>query len=226
MFEWIKSGFGPAIQIALLLACVFQPIALPTESVAVRYREGVGHGFVVLRTPDGKPLKSCSSERMIGRKIFSVSMSSSPRWMDKQPANCSLSQRNFRYRYLFQTRKETPMKRLRYLGLVTLLAVMTCNTSGQMVRQKDRVISGNANLSKLIKEGTEAVKDDKLREVLLDSSVNAVILQDRTQGGATSGDYGYWILYAKGRDTNLKAEKISKEDYEWLINFSDRVDKD
>jgi hypothetical protein len=89
------------------------------------------------------------------------------------------------------------------------------------------VISGNANLSKLNKEGPVAVKNDKLSEVLLDSSVNAVILQDRTaQGGATSGDYGYWILYAKGRDTNLKKEKISKEDYEWLINFADRVDKD
>jgi hypothetical protein len=55
MFEWIKSGFGPAIRIALLLACVFQPIAFPAESVAVRYREGVSHGFLVLRTPDGKP---------------------------------------------------------------------------------------------------------------------------------------------------------------------------
>ena len=119
------------------------------------------------------------------------------------------------------------MKHLRYLGVVTLLAVMTCNVSGQTVRQKDRVISGNANLSKLNQEGTGAVKDDKLREVLLNSGVNAVILQDRTaQGGATSGDYGYWILYAKGRDTNLKEEKISKEDYEWLINFADRVDED
>jgi hypothetical protein len=87
------------------------------------------------------------------------------------------------------------MKHLRYLGLVALMAVMTCNTSGQMVRQKDRAISGNADLSKLDTEGTGAVKDDKLRKVLQDSSVNAVILQDRTtQGGATSGDYGYWIL--------------------------------
>jgi hypothetical protein len=104
------------------------------------------------------------------------------------------------------------MTRLRYLGLMTLLAVMTCNTSGQTVRQKDRVISGNANLSKLNQEGTGAVKDDKLREVLLDSNVNAVILQDRTtHGGATSGDYGYWILYAEGRDTNLKAEKYQKK---------------
>jgi hypothetical protein len=44
------------------------------------------------------------------------------------------------------------------------MAVMTCNTSGQTVRQKDRVISGNANLSKLDTEGTGAVKDDKLPE--------------------------------------------------------------
>jgi hypothetical protein len=172
---------------------------------------------------------------MMGQEIFSVSMSpflgtqeqseQTFTTMDGQ-ATCSLSQGNFRYRYLFQSRKEAPMTRLRYLGLVTLLAVMTCNASGQTVRQKDRVISGNANLSKLNQEGTGAVKDDKLREVLLDSSVNAVILQDRTPGGATSGEYGYWTLYAKGRDTNLKAEKISKEDYEWLINFADRVDKD
>jgi hypothetical protein len=120
------------------------------------------------------------------------------------------------------------MKRLRYLGLVTLMAVMTCNTSGQTVRQKDRVISGNANISKLDTEGTGAVKDDQLRKVLQDSSVSVVILQDRTThyGGAKSGYYGYWILYAKGRDTNLKVEKISKEDYEWLINFANRVDED
>jgi hypothetical protein len=53
------------------------------------------------------------------------------------------------------------MKHLRYLGLVTLMAVMTCNTSGQTVRQKDRVISGNANLSKLDTEGPGALKTTK-----------------------------------------------------------------
>jgi hypothetical protein len=63
------------------------------------------------------------------------------------------------------------MKCLRYLGLVNLLAVMTCDPSGQTVRQKDRVISGTANLSTLNQEGTGALKDDKLREVLLDNSV-------------------------------------------------------
>jgi hypothetical protein len=119
------------------------------------------------------------------------------------------------------------MMRLRYLGLVALLVVMTCNASGQTVRQKDWVISGNANLSKLNKEAPGAVKDDKLREVLLDGSVNTIILQDRTkQGGATSGHYGYWILYTKGRETKLEEEKIAKEDYEWLIQFAERVDKD
>jgi hypothetical protein len=32
------------------------PTALTAEGVAVRYREGVSHGFLVLRTPDGKPI--------------------------------------------------------------------------------------------------------------------------------------------------------------------------
>jgi hypothetical protein len=75
MFEWIKSGFGPAIRIALLLGCVFQPIALPAESVAVRYREGASHGFLVLRTPDGKP-PEIMLIGAIGQEIFSVSISS------------------------------------------------------------------------------------------------------------------------------------------------------
>jgi hypothetical protein len=129
--------------------------------------------------------------------------------------------------YMSRRLERNPMKRLRYLGLVTLMAVANCNVSGQTVRQKDRVISGSANLSKLETEGPGAVKDDKLRKILQDSSVSAVILQNRTtHGGATSRDYGYWILYAKGRDTNLKMEKISKEDFKWLINFADRVDED
>jgi hypothetical protein len=75
MFEWIKSGFGPAIQIALLLACVFQPIALPAESVAVRYREGVGHGFLVLRTPDGKPLADGDSTQVVRGDLVTSKMS-------------------------------------------------------------------------------------------------------------------------------------------------------
>jgi hypothetical protein len=64
MFECIKHGFGPAILIALLFACVFQPTALPAQSVKVRYREGVGHGFLVLRTPDGKSLADGESTQV------------------------------------------------------------------------------------------------------------------------------------------------------------------
>jgi hypothetical protein len=64
MFECIKHGFGPAIRVALLFACVFQPTALPAQSVTVRYREGVGHGFLVLRTPDGKPLADGESTQI------------------------------------------------------------------------------------------------------------------------------------------------------------------
>src|SRR5258708_6986100 len=68
MFEWIKSGFGPAIRIALSLACVFQPIALPAKS-------GVGHGFLVLRTPDGKPLADGDSTQVVRGDLVTSKMS-------------------------------------------------------------------------------------------------------------------------------------------------------
>jgi hypothetical protein len=64
MLECIKHGFGPAIRIGLLLACVFRPTALSAQSVKVRYREGVGHGFLVLRTPDGKSLADGDSAQV------------------------------------------------------------------------------------------------------------------------------------------------------------------
>src|SRR6266853_1811916 len=64
MFECIKHGFWPAIRIALLFACVFQPTALAAPSVKVRYREGVGHGFLLLRTPDGKSLADGDSTQI------------------------------------------------------------------------------------------------------------------------------------------------------------------
>jgi hypothetical protein len=64
MFEWTKRGFETVIRIALLIASLLQPTALPAQSVAVRYREGVGHGFLVLRTPDGKPLADGDSTQI------------------------------------------------------------------------------------------------------------------------------------------------------------------
>src|SRR6201988_205023 len=64
MFECIKHKVGPAILIALLFAGVFQPTALPAQSAKVRYREGVGHGFLVLRAPDGKPVADGESTQV------------------------------------------------------------------------------------------------------------------------------------------------------------------
>jgi hypothetical protein len=64
MFECIKHGFWPAIRIALLFACVFHPTALSAQAVKVRYREGVGHGFLLLRTPDGKSLADGDSTQV------------------------------------------------------------------------------------------------------------------------------------------------------------------
>jgi hypothetical protein len=44
--------------LAILLTCVglLQPCALPADTVAVHYKEGLVHGFLVLRTLDGKTL--------------------------------------------------------------------------------------------------------------------------------------------------------------------------
>jgi hypothetical protein len=53
MLGRVQSRLLPA-----LLACVFllQPHALPAETVAVRHKEGLMHGFLVLRTLQGKAL--------------------------------------------------------------------------------------------------------------------------------------------------------------------------
>ena len=64
MFEWINRGFKDVIRIALLIASLLQPTALPAQSVKVRYREGVGHGFLVLRTSDRKPVTDGDSTRL------------------------------------------------------------------------------------------------------------------------------------------------------------------
>jgi hypothetical protein len=64
MFEWINRGFKDVIRTALLMASLLQPTALPGQSVKVRYREGVGHGFLVLRTSDGKPVADGDSTQL------------------------------------------------------------------------------------------------------------------------------------------------------------------
>jgi hypothetical protein len=56
--------FRASIQVVLLLACLRQPTALPAESVPVHYREGVSHGFLVVRTQDGKPIADGESTQV------------------------------------------------------------------------------------------------------------------------------------------------------------------
>jgi len=55
MFDWIIRGSVLRL-LLLLLPCLLSSTALLAESVAVRYKEGVSHGFLVLRTPDGKTI--------------------------------------------------------------------------------------------------------------------------------------------------------------------------
>jgi len=57
-------GFRASIRVVLLLACLVQPRTLPAESVPVHYREGVSHGFLVVRTQDGKPIADGESTQI------------------------------------------------------------------------------------------------------------------------------------------------------------------
>jgi len=50
--------------VCLLLACLLQPTVSPTETVGVRYPEGVSHGFLVLRTMDGKSIADGDSTQV------------------------------------------------------------------------------------------------------------------------------------------------------------------
>ncbi len=63
MFEWIIRGSSLRL-LVLLLASLLSSTALMAESVAVRYKEGVSHGFLVLRTSDGKPIADGESTQV------------------------------------------------------------------------------------------------------------------------------------------------------------------
>src|SRR4030095_7032160 len=63
MFDWIIRGGVPRF-LLLLLPCLLSSAALIAESVAVRYKEGVSHGFLVLRTPDGKTIADGESTQV------------------------------------------------------------------------------------------------------------------------------------------------------------------
>jgi hypothetical protein len=50
------GGFRGSIRFVFLLASLLQTTASPGETVPVCYPEGVSHGYLVLRTLDGKPI--------------------------------------------------------------------------------------------------------------------------------------------------------------------------
>jgi hypothetical protein len=54
---------GSSIRLVLLLTSMLPP-TVTAEGVAVRYREGVSHGFLVLRTPDGRPIADGESTQV------------------------------------------------------------------------------------------------------------------------------------------------------------------
>jgi hypothetical protein len=63
MFEWIIRGSSLRL-LLLLIPSLLSSTALMAESVAVRYKEGVAHGFLVLRTPDGKTIADGESTQV------------------------------------------------------------------------------------------------------------------------------------------------------------------
>ncbi len=64
MFERIMDGSGASMRVVLLLVSLLQPTMLPAEPVTVRYPEGVSHGFLVLRTQEGKSIADGDSTQV------------------------------------------------------------------------------------------------------------------------------------------------------------------
>jgi hypothetical protein len=62
-YRWLW-GIGALICFVFLLARLLQPNFVAAESVVVRYPEGVAHGFLVLRTLDGKPIADGESTQV------------------------------------------------------------------------------------------------------------------------------------------------------------------
>jgi hypothetical protein len=56
--------FRAFIRFSFLLVCLLQPTVSPTEMISVRYAEGVSHGFLVLRTLDGKSIADGDSTQV------------------------------------------------------------------------------------------------------------------------------------------------------------------
>ena len=62
MFE--RAIRGIRVRLLLLLTCILVATTLQADGVRVRYAEGVSHGFLVLRTPDGKPVADGESSQV------------------------------------------------------------------------------------------------------------------------------------------------------------------
>lgn len=58
------GAFRPSIHFVFLLTFLLQNPASPAEMIAVRYPEGVSHGYLVLRTLDGKPIADGDSTQV------------------------------------------------------------------------------------------------------------------------------------------------------------------
>src|SRR5258708_24537300 len=63
MFERMISGSSVRLFL-FLTASLLLSTALGADSVTVRYKEGVAHGFLILRTPDGKPIADGESTQV------------------------------------------------------------------------------------------------------------------------------------------------------------------
>jgi hypothetical protein len=57
-------GFRSSTRLVFLLVSLLQAAASPADTVPVRYPEGVSHGFLVLRTEDGKPIADGDSTQV------------------------------------------------------------------------------------------------------------------------------------------------------------------
>ena len=62
MPEWNIRAIS--IRLVLLLVSLLPPTILAADGVAVRYKEGVSHGFLVLRTLEGKPIADGESTQV------------------------------------------------------------------------------------------------------------------------------------------------------------------
>src|SRR6476620_10793959 len=62
-YRWL-GVIGASLCFVFLLARLLQPNFVAAESVVVRYPEGVAHGFLVLRTLDGKTIADGESTQV------------------------------------------------------------------------------------------------------------------------------------------------------------------